>query len=83
MASNPTRPAFKAGAECLIDDLFEGLACAPRLCPRLGFHIVIDGQSGSHILMLSSKRHDVNTLAVNSRFRLQGSTCVVTAQRVP
>src|ERR1700686_5914442 len=38
---SPTRPPLRAGAECLVDHLFEGLTCAPRLRPQLGFHVVV------------------------------------------
>ena len=37
----PTCWPLKAGAECLVDYLFEGLTCAPSLQPQLSFYVVI------------------------------------------
>jgi hypothetical protein len=47
-------------AKGLIDDLPEGAAGSLHFRTQLGCHVFVEGQRGSHALMLYARHHDVN-----------------------
>src|SRR6185437_2691439 len=49
-------------SEGFIDDLAEGTARSPHFRPQLGCHVFVEGQRGSHALMLHVRHHDVNEM---------------------
>jgi len=49
----------QARTQNAVYDLFEGLAGLAHFGAQLGRHIVVKGEGGSHILMLSPGHHDV------------------------
>jgi len=53
----------QTAAERLVDDLAKRAAAPTRLGLELGCHIVIQGERGPHIVMLSDRHHDVTRWA--------------------
>lgn len=54
-------PALQPSAQRLVDDFAEWPAGTARFRLEVGRHVVIQGERRSHVLMLRSKHHDVNT----------------------
>jgi hypothetical protein len=50
----------QAASQGFVDNVAEGPPSAARFRLELGRHIVVQGESGSHILMLQARHHDVN-----------------------
>ena len=63
--------ARQAGAQSLVDDLFERSASPPRFRLELRRNVVIEGQRRPHIMMLWAKRHDVNPARASCALRRQ------------
>ena len=51
--------ASQSATQRFVDDFAERPAGTPRLRLQLGGHIVIEGQGGTHALMLGKRHHDV------------------------
>ena len=60
--------ALQPASQSIIDDLTKREASAARFRLQLGSHIIIQRDSRSHIMMLSSRHHDVNARGQASRY---------------
>jgi hypothetical protein len=54
-------PARQAAPQHVIDNLAKGSPGSPRFGLELRGDIVIEAESGSHLLMLSARHHDVKS----------------------
>ena len=58
---------FQSEAEKMVDCGLERNPAALHLVTEKAGNIVIEGQSGSHIMMITTRHHDVNTIPANEK----------------
>jgi hypothetical protein len=58
------RPIHQTAPDRVVNDITKGPPRTSRFSPQLGRNIVIQCQSGSHVMMLMLRHHDVNCRAL-------------------